>query len=288
MFVEEFADKVAQGLDAGLSGAEIARRLRVPHSRVSRAAARMGRPLRPACGSNFDWKRIREFYESGRTATECRTRFGISSGALDRAVTRGDIDPRPRPLQLPPGSRRQQVAALLSEGLGIGEIAARLNISKPTVCYHCRKLGIPPRTLFARRYDWEEISRVYEAGASRRECHRRFGFSNTAWNDAVERGDIVPRGRRIPIEELLVVGRPIGRRHLKWRLIDEGLKENRCEQCRLDEWRGEPLSPQLHHKNGDPLDNRIENLEFLCPNCHALTDTWGGRNGHRRPKREAA
>ena len=46
---------------------------------------------------------------------------------------------------------------------------------------------------------------------------------------------------------------------------------------------GRPLSPQLHHVNGDGTDNRIENLQLLCPNCHAQTDNWGGRNKGRRP-----
>jgi 5-methylcytosine-specific restriction endonuclease McrA len=35
---------------------------------------------------------------------------------------------------------------------------------------------------------------------------------------------------------------------------------------------------QLHHVNGKGKDNRLENIVFLCPNCHAKTDNWGGRN----------
>ncbi|MGZ5312302.1 MAG: HNH endonuclease [Solirubrobacterales bacterium] len=46
-----------------------------------------------------------------------------------------------------------------------------------------------------------------------------------------------------------------------------------------------PLSLHVHHRNGDGTDNRLENLQFLCPNCHSQTDTYGGRNGHRRPER---
>jgi 5-methylcytosine-specific restriction endonuclease McrA len=37
----------------------------------------------------------------------------------------------------------------------------------------------------------------------------------------------------------------------------------------------------LHHINGDRLDNRLENLELLCPNCHSQTETFAGRNGRR-------
>jgi 5-methylcytosine-specific restriction endonuclease McrA len=68
---------------------------------------------------------------------------------------------------------------------------------------------------------------------------------------------------------------------LKGRLIAAGLKENRCEACGLTEWLGRPLSMALHHVNGDGLDNRIENLQLLCPNCHAQTDNFSGR-GRRR------
>jgi 5-methylcytosine-specific restriction endonuclease McrA len=72
---------------------------------------------------------------------------------------------------------------------------------------------------------------------------------------------------------------------LKKRLIDAGLLENRCERCGLTDWRGEPLGLELHHKNGDGKDNRLPNLEILCPNCHAQTDSWGGRNAHRKSER---
>jgi hypothetical protein len=65
---------------------------------------------------------------------------------------------------------------------------------------------------------------------------------------------------------------------LKQRLLAEGLKENRCECCGIQSWLGEPLSMALHHINGDGLDNRLENLALLCPNCHAQTPNFSGRN----------
>lgn len=39
-----------------------------------------------------------------------------------------------------------------------------------------------------------------------------------------------------------------------------GLKENKCEICETSEWLGKPIQCELHHINGDPTDNRIENL----------------------------
>lgn len=80
------------------------------------------------------------------------------------------------------------------------------------------------------------------------------------------------------MDELLVVGRhQTNRSHLKQRLLGAGLKENRCEACGIVEWQGKPLSMELHHVNGDGADNRLENLQLLCGNCHSQTENWGGR-----------
>lgn len=55
-------------------------------------------------------------------------------------------------------------------------------------------------------------------------------------------------------------------------------QEHRCKHCDLSEWRGKPLPFEIDHVDGDKNNNDRENLEALCPNCHALTDTWRGRN----------
>jgi 5-methylcytosine-specific restriction endonuclease McrA len=164
-------------------------------------------------------------------------------------------------------------------------IGIELGLSMATVSYHARRLGIPVHDEFARRYDWEAVQRAHDAGMRALECCKHFGFSKATWSKAVATGRIKPQSHLIPLEKLLVKGRRTNRSDLKKRLLDAGLKENRCEICGIDEWMGKPLNAQLHHKNGDGSDNRLENLELLCPNCHSQTDTYGGRNGHRRAKR---
>jgi hypothetical protein len=188
---------------------------------------------------------------------------------------------------LPPSDKRRLVGNLRAQGFTYVEIAGRLGLTKSTVAYHARRLGIPADERFSRRYDWVEIQRVYNTGLSIRKCAARFGFNLATWHAAVARGEVVSRSREIPMEALLVSNRPqTSRTHLKDRLIKAGIKENRCERCGISEWRGKPLSMQLHHMNGDGLDNRLENLELLCANCHSQTSTYGGRNGHRRKRGE--
>jgi Zn finger protein HypA/HybF involved in hydrogenase expression len=53
------------------------------------------------------------------------------------------------------------------------------------------------------------------------------------------------------------------------KLLRAGKRIYQCEKCGLTEWQGEKLVLHMHHKNGESSDNREENLEILCPNCHS-------------------
>ena len=61
---------------------------------------------------------------------------------------------------------------------------------------------------------------------------------------------------------------------LRKRLIEEGIKGEICEECGNTQWRGNPIPLDLHHLDGDRFNNSLENLQILCKNCHALTETY--------------
>ena len=58
------------------------------------------------------------------------------------------------------------------------------------------------------------------------------------------------------------------------RLIDEGIKEEKCEICGLSEWMNKPIPLELHHKDFNHFNNELSNLQILCSNCHMQTHNY--------------
>ena len=81
----------------------------------------------------------------------------------------------------------------------------------------------------------------------------------------------------IPYERYIKEG-VVQTNKLRLKLLREGLKQYECEGCGFSSWRGQPIPLEVHHKNGDKTNNELDNLQLLCPNCHALTSTYRGRN----------
>lgn len=74
---------------------------------------------------------------------------------------------------------------------------------------------------------------------------------------------------------------------LKQRLIQEGYFEHKCYNCNNYLWLGNPIPIELEHKDGNHQNNKLENLTLLCPNCHALTETYRGKNKKWSSKKDS-
>lgn len=98
-------------------------------------------------------------------------------------------------------------------------------------------------------------------------------FNGRVWN----KGGIGPR--KSPSEYLRLYDRnkPIGTDMIRKRMLRDGVKEHRCEVCGNTEWLGDPIPLEIHHIDGDRWNNVLENLQFLCPNCHSKTDNFCGK-----------
>lgn len=88
-------------------------------------------------------------------------------------------------------------------------------------------------------------------------------------------------GPKRELDEFLVEGKRVNSDRLRKRLITEGIKQHKCESCGLTEWNDQPIPLELDHIDGDRKNNLLSNLRILCPNCHAQTPTYRGRNINR-------
>lgn len=111
---------------------------------------------------------------------------------------------------------------------------------------------------------------------------RRFGIDTSHFlGQAHLRGTHSPKKR--PWQDILIDRSATGSRRQAAPVLRRALRESGrpyvCGGCGISPtWRGMSLVLQNHHKNGNWLDDRPENLDFLCPNCHSQTDTYGSLN----------
>lgn len=98
-------------------------------------------------------------------------------------------------------------------------------------------------------------------------------FTGQRWNKGKAKTE---ETSLIPLTDILKENTNYRGYDLRNRLVKKGLKENKCEICGYDQ------NLELHHINGNHYDNRLENLQILCPNCHAKTYNYKGRNSNRK------
>ena len=125
--------------------------------------------------------------------------------------------------------REQEIRQWVEENLPNAEIARRLNCKVDTLKSYYKRMGIE-----------------YSGNSARK--------------------GIPHLEQRIPIEKYLQ-GNTSNSAKRK-RLIEEGIKEAKCEICQLSEWMGKPIPLELHHIDFNHYNNDLSNLQILCSNCH--------------------
>jgi Zn finger protein HypA/HybF involved in hydrogenase expression len=98
-------------------------------------------------------------------------------------------------------------------------------------------------------------------------------FTHSCWN----KGKKFPT-TRTTLDEYLNNKKTITSHKLRILLIKFNIKEYKCENCNLSEWLGQPISLELDHIDGNHNNNLLKNLKILCPNCHAQTPNYRGKN----------
>lgn len=107
-------------------------------------------------------------------------------------------------------------------------------------------------------------------------CINYSHFTGKAWNKGMHG---LVRKSTLPLDKILIKGKGYQSHKLRLRLFNEKIKEKKCELCNWAKKSKDGRLPlELNHINGDHLDNRLENLQILCPNCHSLQPTHRGCN----------
>lgn len=135
----------------------------------------------------------------------------------------------------------------------------------------------------------ELILELIEKKATKNEICKVLNCKTTTLDSYLKKMDIEYTGNKSRLglqrtenyknaKEYLFNGSLIQSHKLKLKLIRENIFEHKCQECGLSEWLGKQIPLELDHIDGEHFNNEISNLRLLCPNCHALTDTYRAKN----------
>jgi len=98
-----------------------------------------------------------------------------------------------------------------------------------------------------------------------------------------------PRIREKSTENIFTINSDANASYVRSLILKKNLLEYKCTKCNNDgTWNGEDLTLQLDHINGIRTDQRLENLRWLCPNCHSQTDTYTSKNRNHTSKKKVS
>lgn len=81
------------------------------------------------------------------------------------------------------------------------------------------------------------------------------------------------------IKDIFIKNSPVTQKVMRGYIERHNLLEYKCQQCKCDgNWQNGIIALEIDHIDGDNTNNELSNLRYLCPNCHALTETYRGKN----------
>lgn len=131
--------------------------------------------------------------------------------------------------------RKEEILTWIAEELTLYEMTQRLNCKYTTLQRYLKEMGI--------EYKGQQARKGQQKGPNKYKDSSFYTKKN---------------------------GPHIHSAKLREKLVREGKKQNKCEICENASWQGKVLPLELHHKDGDHFNNELDNLQILCPNCHAV------------------
>jgi 5-methylcytosine-specific restriction endonuclease McrA len=108
-------------------------------------------------------------------------------------------------------------------------------------------------------------------------------FTGQRWQESPNQNPNYENREKYTLDEVFIKNSPISQKGLRGYIKRHSLLEYKCQNCGCDgNWQDGMIALEVDHIDGDNHNNELSNLRYLCPNCHALTDTYRGRN--IRPK----
>lgn len=194
------------------------------------------------------------------------------------------------------------IKQMLLEGANYPEIMKTIGVAKSTISYHAKMIGMSTTA-----HDWERIQLSYDSNKDLHMLMKDFRLHRVTIWDACRSGklkvektlsELQKEIRAISLDDIFKDGSGYEsstvRTYVKRNeLLPYGCAIEECILHKTTEWCGSDIKFHLDHINGVRTDHRLENLRWLCPNCHSQTSTYCGRNSKGtkkfvlRPRRDS-